>query len=341
MGTAQTLDELDRRIIVALQQDGRASWTSIAEVCHTSVPTVARRAQQLIDDGVVRIAVMPELGSSGPVESFIVRLGCRPGSQLDVAAQLVQREEVRFLAVVTGPDDLVFEMIVPRGASNYPRLIKEMQTIDGVVRWHSDLLLHVYKVAHDWSRQLLEDDVDEVLPHEPADCQPTHLDATDRQIIGMLRDDGRAGFKVVAEKLGLNESTVRRRFDRLQENGCITVLTLIPAAALGLESETLMTVQVTPGSIGSVAAELAGHRAVRYLAATLDGNALLCEVIATSTSSLFEFITTVLAKLDGVLGWSASMELMFLKRGFVETPWWRAQAGVPEDGVPEDGPITG
>ncbi|SDP26230.1 DNA-binding transcriptional regulator, Lrp family [Nakamurella panacisegetis] len=327
-----TLDELDRRIIVALQQDGRASWTSIAEVCQSSVPTVARRAQQLIDEGVVRISVMPELGSSGPVESFIVRLGCRPGSQLDVAAALVQREEVRFLAVVTGPDDLVFELVVPKGASSYPRMIKEMQTIDGVQRWHSDLLLHVYKVAHDWSKQLLGDQGNDVPPREPADCQPSHLDSTDRQIIAELRDDGRAGFKVIAERLGLNESTVRRRFDRLQENGCVTVLTLIPAAALGLESETLMTVQVKPGAIGLVAAELARHRAVRYLAATLDGNALLCEVIATSTQSLFEFITTVLAKLDGVLGWSASMELLFLKRGFVETPWWRDQTDLVEPG---------
>ncbi len=327
MGGTDTLDDLDRRIIVALQQDGRSSWTAIAEVCQSSVPTVARRAQQLIDDGVVRVSVMAELGSSGPVESFIVRLGCQPGTQLQVAAQLVRREQVRFLALVTGPDDLVFELIVPRGASNYPLMVQEMQIIDGVVRWHSDLILHVYKVANNWSQQLLIDDGDEVAFHEPAGCDPVHLDSTDRQIIAMLKIDGRAGFKPVAESLGLNESTIRRRFDRLRDNGCLTVLTLVPAAALGLESETLMMVKVTPGRIGSVAAELARHRAVRYLAATLDGNALLCEVIATSTTSLFAFITTVLAKLDGVLGWSASMELLFLKRGFVETPWWKAQSG--------------
>ncbi len=331
--STNTLDDLDRRIIVALQQDGRSSWTAIADVCQSSVPTVARRAQQLIDDGVVRISVTEELGISGPVESFIVRLGCRPGSPMDVAAQLVQRDEVRFLAAVTGPDDLVFELVVPRGASNYPRMVREMQLIDGVVRWHSDLLLHVYKVAHDWSRQLLTDDGDEVQFSEPAFCEPNHIDSTDRQIIAMLKDDGRAGFKVIAASLGLNESTVRRRFDRLRDNGCVTVLTLVPAAALGLESETLMLVQVTPGMIDSVAIELARHRAVRYLAATLDGNALLCEVIAASTSSLFDFVTSVLAKLDGVLGWSASMELLFLKRGFVETPWWREQAGLIEPGV--------
>ncbi len=46
-----------------------------------------------------------------------------------------------------------------------------------------------------------------------------------------------------------------------QTEKCLNVLTLVPAAALGLESETLMIVQVTPGRIGSVATELAGELA--------------------------------------------------------------------------------
>ena len=64
---------------------------------------------------------------------------------------------------------------------------------------------------------------------------------------------------------------------------------------------------------------------VRYLGATLDGNALLCEVISESTRGLFEFTTATLAKMAGVVGWNASVELLSLKRGFVETPWWRDQ----------------
>ena len=38
-----------------------------------------------------------------------------------------------------------------------------------------------------------------------------------------------------------------------------------------------------------------------------------------------------LAQLEGVQGWNAAMELVFLKRGGVETPWWRAQ--LEQDGA--------
>jgi hypothetical protein len=95
-------------------------------------------------------------------------------------------------------------------------------------------------------------------------------------------------------------------------------------------AETLLTVKVTPSRMDAVALELAKHPAIRYLAATLDENSLFCEVIVPSTNDLYGFITSTLSQLDGVEGWTASMELLFLKRGFIETPWWRSQVAQTE-----------
>lgn len=321
--SVRPLDDLDRQIIVALQGDGRASWTSIAATCDTSVPTVARRVQQLLADNLLKVAVLPNLGSTGPVETFFTRIGCRPGTQLDVAEQLVARDDVRWASLITGSYDIGIELVVNSGPTRYPRTMLELQQIDGVQRWYSDLLLHVYKVSHDWYKQLLADH--DPCPPEVPLCAPTHLDKVDWAILEQLRDDGRASFKTIAGALALNESTVRRRFERMIVDGCASVFTIVPAPALGLEAETLMWVSVEPAKLSEVAAALTRHRSVRYLGATLDGNSLLCEVIAESTRGLFEFTTATLAKLEGVVGWSASVELLSLKRGFVETPWWREQ----------------
>lgn len=332
MGTLDSIDDLGRRIIVALQQDGRASWTAIAARCGTSVPTVARRVQQLIADGVLRVAVLPALGTTGPVETFLASIGCRPGSQVEVAEQLMARDEVRFAALVAGSHDIIVELVVHSGPAGYPRTFLEMQRIPGVERWHSDLILHTYKISNDWSRQLLDaDDLSpsDYRPSEPHLCSPDHLDKVDLAILAVLGADGRASFKTIASTLDLNESTVRRRFERMLADGCATLTTLVPAAALGFEAETMLRVTVEPAKLNEAAHTLARYRAVRYLGATLDGNSLLCEVIAPSTKGLFEFTTCTLATLDGVVGWSASVELLCLKRGFVETPWWRTQLADP------------
>ena len=61
----------------------------------------------------------------------------------------------------------------------------------------------------------------------------------------------------------------------------------------------------------------------RYLAGTLGSSSLFAELILPTTVDMHRFLTEQLAHLEGVRGWRAYTELITLKRGFVETPWWR------------------
>ncbi len=325
------LDDLDKRIVVALQQDGRASWRTIADVVDSPVTTVVRRGQQLLADGVVKVTAVPALGAHGAYDNFLVRITCTPGTQAEVAARLVARDDVRFCTIVTGKHDIVAELVVHGGATRYPYQLADLQAAGGIERWQSDLIMHVYKVGHDWGRQLGQLLASGAAPAaeartvEPEPCDPAHLDGADWAILERLRQDGRDTFQAIADSVGLNESSVRRRFERMRAKHCVDIVTLIPSAALGMGTETLVTVRVAPSRLDSVARQLAAHPSVRYLAALLDDNSLLCEVITPSPVELFGFIQRILAVLDGVEGWNASIELVYLKRGFVETPWWRSQ----------------
>jgi DNA-binding Lrp family transcriptional regulator len=208
------LDDLDRRIIAALQSDGRASWTEIAELSGSSVATVARRGQQLLREGVVRVAAIPGNNHAGAADLFVLRITCEPGTQMDVLAELVRHADLRFLSLVTGPYDILAELNLRREESLQARIVERILAIDGVQRCDTDLTLHVYKVSHDWSRQLLSDAPPEEVA-EAHQCDPSHFDAVDRQIIDLMREDGRSSFRTVAAEVGLNESTVRRRFETL------------------------------------------------------------------------------------------------------------------------------
>ena len=313
------LDPTDRRIVAALQVNGRASWTEIAALIGTSVTTVARRAQQLITDGLVRVAAAPQPGG-GPADLLIVRVRCTPGRQLATAQALAARPEVRFVAVLTGAHDLVAEVLVPRGTSMHS-VLTGVQRIAGVQATVADLLLHTYKSDHEWSRRLLGDDSGPPAPPPVHDCPPTHLDEVDERIIAALRHDGRTSFHGVALGLGVSESTVRRRFESLHSAGCVQVITLVPAAALGFEAELLFWLSVTPARLDAVARELAGLPGVRYVAATLGQESMMCEVILPTHADVLEFTTQTLARIDGLRSWTAGVELLTVKRGFVVTPW--------------------
>ena len=326
----EQFDDLDRRIIAALQIDGRANWTEIAERSGASLATVTRRGQHLLTSGAVRVGVSSNINSPGATDLFVLRIGCRAGTQMHVARALADRTDLRFLSLVTGGSDLFAELVCSRAESLHVRLINEIQAIDGVESCQSDLILHAYKITQTWAQGLIPDDGDPAgPPPEPHVCDPSHLDDTDRQVLALLHEDGRASFRSVAEGLGVNESTVRRRFEAMRDRGCAWVLTLVAAPALGYESELILNISVTPSRLDAVAHELARYVGVRYLAATLNCS-LVCEVIMPSTEDVYRFVTQGLGKIDGVLGWSASVELLTIKRGFLETPWWRPAAGDDE-----------
>jgi DNA-binding Lrp family transcriptional regulator len=319
---AIAFDDLDRRIITCLRADGRASWTDIAKRCGTSVATVSRRGQRLLADSTVKVAVIPTTAYPGRSSMFFMRMACRSGTQGDVAATLAEHPGIRFLALVTGPYDIVAEVCVDTGSSLISQLISEIQEIDGIEWCQTDLILHEYKVAQDWTRQLMDGETAATPVRNPHTCDASHMDELDRNIVDVLRGDGRAGFNVVASQVLLDETTVRRRFEAMLNRGCVTVVTLTPAAALGFTSEVLLDISVEPCKLREVSEQLTAFAGVRFVASTLNSSSLLCEMIQPSQAALFSFLTETLATLDGVRGWQASMELLTIRRGFVETPWW-------------------
>jgi len=56
---------------------------------------------------------------------------------------------------------------------------------------------------------------------------PTKLDEKNRQIIEVLRRNGRASFSDIAKELGMNESTVRKRVNKLIDEGIIDHFTVV------------------------------------------------------------------------------------------------------------------
>ncbi|MBF8193223.1 Lrp/AsnC family transcriptional regulator [Nonomuraea sp. K274] len=318
----EDLDDLDRKILAALHVNGRASWTDLAQLLGISTTTVARRAQHLFAAGLARVAVLPHLEHEGPVHVFIVRLTCSPGSQLRVAGLLAKNPDIRFVTIVTGGYDIVFELVAPKHRDLYTMLVEFVHTIPGTLQSDADLVLHTYKVSYDWSVPVLGERAAPFGLDRPAyACERNHLDDVDREVLAAMREDGRASFQSVGRRLGISESTARRRLEGMLERGCASVATFIPAAALGYEAEILFWLSVEPRMQNSVAERLSGERGVRMIASMLGQASLMCEVIVPTTADIHRFTSQTLASVPGIRSWTAGVQVLTVKRGFLMVPW--------------------
>jgi Lrp/AsnC family leucine-responsive transcriptional regulator len=87
------------------------------------------------------------------------------------------------------------------------------------------------------------------------------MDATDRQILALLVEDGRRTFDDIARRVSLSAPAVKRRVDRLRADGSLRGFTaVLDHAALGDTTEALIELFFAAGTqLDAVAATLRRH----------------------------------------------------------------------------------
>lgn len=87
------------------------------------------------------------------------------------------------------------------------------------------------------------------------------MDATDRQILSLLVEDGRRTYDEVAGRVSLSAPSVKRRVDRLRASGALKGFTaIVDHAAMGQSTEALVELFYAPGTtLDRVGASLRTH----------------------------------------------------------------------------------
>src|SRR4051794_28220570 len=82
------LDDLDRKIISFLQEDGRASNTQIARALDLTEATIRKRVRRLMSEGVLNIGAMPTPQTVNRMSSVVIGLSVALEFTRDAAERL-------------------------------------------------------------------------------------------------------------------------------------------------------------------------------------------------------------------------------------------------------------
>ncbi len=148
------MDELDRLILQALQEDGRTPFTQMARLAGVSETTIRHRYRKLVETGTVRTVGIVDpyvLGFEAPA---IIGVSIEPGKIDQVAREMAELPEVSYLVMTLGSFDLVVEVFC-RDLSHINELLtQQIHLMSGVRSTETLMIAQSYKLSYRWAPAL-------------------------------------------------------------------------------------------------------------------------------------------------------------------------------------------
>jgi DNA-binding Lrp family transcriptional regulator len=135
------VDDIDQRLIAALQDRGRASTAELARLVGRSRTSVQSRIERLERDGVITgfsVRLAPEHGLGAVRAYVLIKVG--PKEARVVTAALRGISQVRVLHSVSGDVDLI-AIAATATVAEMDQVIDRIGALDGVERTTSSIIL--------------------------------------------------------------------------------------------------------------------------------------------------------------------------------------------------------
>ena len=145
----QPLDDVSKKIIEQLQEDGRRPYASIAASVGLSEAAVRQRVQRLVRTGVVQIVAV-----TNPLHLGFTRqamIGIRVDGPLDPVVEAISAlEEVAYVVITAGSFDVLAEVICEDDDHLLHIMNHSIRTIEGVRSTETFVYLELSKQTYTW-----------------------------------------------------------------------------------------------------------------------------------------------------------------------------------------------
>ena len=138
----------------------------------------------------------------------------------------------------------------------------------------------------------------------------------DCQIIELLQKDGRLPNTEIAKKLGVSESTVRIRLQRLIAEEYIQIVAVSNPLKLGFQAVGTIHIHVDINKMDKVIRELKTIKALWYIVQATGDSGIETEFVLKDIDELSTLIFERINRIDGVLRTHTSLFLKYLKRHY-------------------------
>ncbi|WP_054680715.1 Lrp/AsnC family transcriptional regulator [Microbacterium sp. No. 7] len=282
-------DEVDLRIIHALQIAPRAAWRQLAGPLGLSAATLARRWQHIVGNGDAWVSAYPSPRRVGG--AAFVEITCEAGAVDDVAASISRLPLFPAAWEMSGGRDI---LATARATSvlELHACVRGLRATPGVRGVQSHVATRTFASAQRWRLDALDarqSRAVRALAPSPSLQPAGELDRLDQRLMVALSLDGRAPAADLARDLGVSINTVRRRMHRLIDSGELEVRCDVSRVIAGREVLAMFWLRVPPDALVETARALAGAPSIRRLSSVTGTHNLMLMAWLRHTADLPDY----------------------------------------------------
>jgi Lrp/AsnC family transcriptional regulator for asnA, asnC and gidA len=151
MSRTARVDQVDRRIVAALQRDGRRPFTSIAKELGLSEAAVRQRVARLQAAGIMQVVAVADPMTLRYTAMAMVAISVDGSARKQVAEAVARLPEVSYLVLTAGSFDMLAEVVCEDNDHLLRLLSEDLAGIRGVRETETFMYLRLLKVAYTWS----------------------------------------------------------------------------------------------------------------------------------------------------------------------------------------------
>lgn len=140
------LDEIDKKILELLSENGRMSYSDIGKKLGLSRVAIRERVNTLMEKGIIeKFSVVINSEKVGKSVSAFFEVDCEPSSLVQVAETLANNPNVASCYQMTGPSTLHMHVLVEDFNKLEQFINNELYSLEGITRVESHILLRRFK----------------------------------------------------------------------------------------------------------------------------------------------------------------------------------------------------
>lgn len=225
----RNIDEIDLRIIHALQLSPRSTWLSLAGPLELDAATLARRWNRLHSSALAWVTLTPGPRVLESIVTAIIEISCAPARVDAIAERLSTSAHAVTIEACTGRADLLVTAGTTDLASMSHFISQHIATIEGVHALRTSIITRWFTEGGRWRLNALGPTERGVLT--PSDPNRERRTATttsavtenDRTLLAMLAHDGRTPMRELADAIGVSPAACKRQIDRLTSSGVVAL----------------------------------------------------------------------------------------------------------------------